>query len=197
MNTLPKIICFLFLLISVSALNGQTHLGLKVGSMLTGIQSNNLKVDTRTSFHTGIFVTQALGEKLDVQAEFRYSHERMENIQTFGTIHMNAQVLRLPIELVYKSLSFLEIHAGPSLGYKLNQTDEIVSLEGIIPTSFRMAELAKWEAGIELGTAVRLGSRNKIGIRFYQALTPTARNDTFQGRQFKLGVYLSSNLLKS
>ncbi|MEM8887895.1 MAG: outer membrane beta-barrel protein, partial [Bacteroidota bacterium] len=153
-----------------------------------------LVVNARTSFQGGLFVHQELGGKFAAQAELRYSYERMENVHIFGDIHINTQILRLPIEMVYTPLNWLEIHAGPSLGYKLDQRDVVVSLEGIVPTSFRPAEIAQWEAGIEVGTAIRLGSRNKVGIRYYQAVTSSARNDTFQGRQYQLGLYLSSKL---
>ena len=195
MKTLLKTICFLSLLLSTGILSAQTHLGLKLGSMLPSIQSNNLVVNARTSFHGGIFVNQKLGGKFAAQAELRYSYERMGNAHIFGSIHINTQMLRLPIEMVYTPLNWLEIHAGPSLAYKLDQRGEVVSLEGIVPTSFRPADIAQWEAGIEVGSAIKLGSRNKVGIRYYQALTSSAQNDSFQGRQYQLGLYLSSKLI--
>lgn len=196
MKNLPKIIYCLSLLFSTSFLMGQTHLGLKLGSILPEIMSDEVMVSPRASFHGGIFVHHSLGEKLAAQAEVRYSYEKMQHREGFVAINMNAQMIRIPIEMVFSPRNWIEFHIGPSLGYTLRQRNEIVSIEGIIPTSFRPISLSKWEAGIEVGSAFALGSRSKIGIRYYQALTSAAGNNSFQGRQYQLGVYISSKLIR-
>ncbi|MDW3651326.1 MAG: outer membrane beta-barrel protein [Bacteroidia bacterium] len=196
MKILPKILCCLSLLLSSGFLMGQTHLGLKLGSMLPEIMSDDITVSPLASFHGGIFIKKSLGGKLATQAELRYSYERLQNTQGFGAINMNTQMIRMPIELIYGPTSWLELHIGPSIGYKLAQRDEVVSIEGIIPTSYRPVRLAKWEAGMEIGSAFALGSRNKIGIRYYQALTSASRHNSFEGNQYQLGVYLSTKLIK-
>ena len=196
MNTLVKIICSLSLLFSGSLLMGQTHLGLKLGSMIPEMISEEVTVSPLASFHGGIFIHHALGEKLATQAEARYSYERLQNSQGFAAINMNTQMIRIPIELIYRPKKWWEVHLGPSIAYKLAQRDEVVSIEGIIPTSYMPVRLAKWEAGIEAGSAFALGERNKIGIRYYQALTSSARDNSFKGNQYQLGVYLSTTLVK-
>lgn len=195
MKTLQRnLLCSLFILIPFFAFP-QTNLGIKIGSMFNGMISDDLNSSPRTSFHGGIFVNQSLGDKIAAQAELRYSYESWENRPTFGKIQLNTHFLRLPIEVAFSPFSWLDIHMGPSIGLNLKERNEIVSLEGIVPTSYRPARIAKWEAGVEMGMAVLLAKRNKLGIRYYQALSSSARYDSFQGNQYQLGVYLSHKLI--
>lgn len=184
----------LFLFVFTQRTYSQTEIGLKVGSNISGLNNSGLKSDIRPAYMLGIYSRFLSKRKISGQVELRYSYESLEQNALLTVSKHTSHMLRIPLSISYAILPRINMHLGPDLGFILSSNNELIELKGPIPTSYRLESSSRLHVGLAMGMNVELGRTSSLGIRYYRGLNKAIRYSTFFGKNYQVGVYLSTRL---
>lgn len=182
---------FLVAIISVKTLQAQSEFGLKGGALYTGInkniQSNVFDYEMRGGVTFGAFykIHNLLGP-IGLQAELLYQYKGgnlyIEQICTadanndgfpdyYGYYDKYSRpwlrkpalyhYLTLPVLITWSPVKFMDIYAGPEIGYMIANSSK----------GYPAWEPNRFSAGISAGVAFKIDENTKLDVRYSNDLT--------------------------
>lgn len=174
---LPLLVSFI---ISIQV-NGQSsrRMGIK-----GGVNVSNLFIDkvtdenARIGFHAGVYGQLFSSDVITLQTELLYSTKGSKSEFTNGSfnqsIQFNLNYIDLPILVVFKAGSFLEIHLGGYASYLINANitykgDAINAVNEI-----KKGNLKSYDYGLAGGLGFNVNHALQVGVRYNYGLVKIA-----------------------
>ena len=178
----------------VSGIQAQAvHLGLKAGVNLAQITGRSFNGGFQTGFSGGAFAELKINSKWDVQPEVLYAQTQVTTSNEFyytsnpqfdgipnRTISLN--YINVPILISYKLIPVLSIQAGPSFGFLMSTSENIMTnnQDAFKTTDFSVV------GGAQVNLSrVKLGARYSYGLTDISKVTPT---DTWKNQNIQVYI---------
>ncbi len=178
----------------VSGIQAQgLHFGLKAGVNLAQITGRSFKDGYQTGFSGGAFAELKINSKWDLQPELLYAQTQVTTSEEFPnasdpqfhgipnrTITLN--YIDIPVLISYKLLPVLSIQAGPSFGFLMSTSENIMvpSQDAFKTTDFSVV------GGAQVNLSkVKLGARYSYGLSDISKVTPT---DTWKNQNIQVYI---------
>ena len=169
------------------------HVGIKAGVNLAQITGRSFNDGYQTGFSGGAFAELKLSSKWDLQPELLYAQTQVTTSNEFyytsdpqfhgipnRTISLN--YINVPVLLSYKLIPVLSIQAGPSIGFLMSTSENIMvpSQDAFKTTDFSVV------AGAQVNLSrVKLGARYSYGLTDISQVTPT---DTWKNQNIQVYI---------
>ena len=178
----------------VSGIRAQgLHLGLKAGVNLAQITGRSFNGGFQTGFSGGAFAELKINSRWDVQPEILYAQTQVTTSNEFyyasdpqfhgipnRTISLN--YIDVPILISFKLLPVLSIQAGPSFGFLMSTSENIMvdNQDAFKTTDFSVV------GGAQVNLSrVKLGARYSYGLSDISKVTPT---DTWKNQNIQVYI---------
>jgi hypothetical protein len=140
-------------------------------------------VKSKVGFHTGVFVSLMLSDKIGIQPEALYSIQGTKiDISTYDQQY-NLAYINVPILLRYNLNDMISLHAGPQIGLLLSAEEEFDGSTTDIKDSLKGTDM-----GIAVGGEVDLPAKLGFGVRYVIGLS-NLEDDSSGDVTVKNGVF--------
>lgn len=178
-----------------------TQFGVKAGVNLANIQGDDVgELDSRTSFHLGLFLEIPISERFSFQPEVLYSGQGFtavsrdqDNIfDVDDNVEYQLSYIQVPLMAKFYLVKGLHIEAGPQFGFKVkeeidyNPADEGGNIEINPDDSY----IKDFDTNIAVGAGYKFDNGFLISARYTHGLTNIFKDDVlFQNVDAKNSVW--------
>lgn len=178
-----------------------TQFGVKAGVNLANIQGDDVgELDSRTSFHLGLFLEIPISERFSFQPEVLYSGQGFtavsrdqDNIfDVDDNVEYQLSYIQVPLMAKFYLVKGLHIEAGPQFGFKVkeeidyNPADEGGNIEINSDDSY----IKDFDTNIAVGAGYKFDNGFLISARYTHGLTNIFKDDVlFQNVDAKNSVW--------
>jgi Outer membrane protein beta-barrel domain len=169
------------------------HLGIKAGVNLAQVTGRSFNNGYQTGFSGGAFAELKINSRWDVQPEVLYAQTEVTTSNEFyytsnpqfdgipnRTISLN--YINVPILISYKLLPVLSIQAGPSFGFLMSTSENIMTSN---QDAFKTTDFSVVGGAQVNLSRVKLGARYSYGLSDISKVTPT---DTWKNQNIQVYI---------
>jgi Outer membrane protein beta-barrel domain len=178
----------------VSGIHAQgLHLGLKAGVNLAQVTGRSFNGGYQTGFSGGGFAELKIDSKWDLQPELLYAQTQATTSDEFPnasdpqfhgipnrTITLN--YINIPVLISYKLLPVLSIQAGPSFGFLMSTSENIMTDN---QNAFKTTDFSVVGGAQVNLSKIKLGARYSYGLTDISKVTPT---DTWKNQNIQVYI---------
>lgn len=193
-------------LLSVTTIYAQsddttTQFGVKGGVNLSNITGDDVgDLDSRTSFHLGLFMEIPISERFSFQPEVLYSgqgftavNRGQDNIfDVDDNLEYQLNYIQVPLMAKFYLVKGLHIEAGPQFGFKVNEEIDYkpASDGGDIVINTEDSQIKGFDTNIALGAGYKFDNGFLVSARYTHGLTNIFKENTlFQNSDAKNSVW--------
>lgn len=144
--------------------------GINVSDQVTSGKSGNVDVNNILRYNGGAYFNYFFLDKLAVQSELLISGKGSDWVDPVYDARDLLTYIDLPVLIRYQIFNFLNLHAGPQVGYLLsakqkdNTSGEVISINDYYK---------KVDLGMVIGAEVNLSFRINLTVRYAIGLIPS------------------------
>lgn len=161
---MKKTILFLGALAISSVAMCQIEFGIKAGLNLADQKFDtdfgDISLDSRTSFHGGVFLTTWMSDQMAIQPELLYNSVGSKS----GDLVTKMNYLSIPVLFRYQIIELLNVHAGPQFGLFLNGEQEFDGDASDIEDVKTLDTGLAFGAGVDLPAGINFTLRYILGL---------------------------------
>ena len=178
-----------------------TQFGVKGGVNLSNITGDDIgDLDSRTSFHLGLFLEIPISERFSFQPEVLYSGQGFTAISrgqsnifdVDDNVEYQLNYIQVPLMAKFYLVKGLHIEAGPQFGFKVNEEIDYkpASDGGDVVINTDDSQIKGFDTNLALGAGYKFDNGFLVSARYTHGLTNIFKdNSLFQNADAKNSVW--------